>query len=287
MMKIDEIVNFNGAQIQHGSLNNRIYLIKIFPPITDSLPEKLIHLAQSRNYTKIFGKIPSSQKKIFEAKGYIEEAVIPDFFNNNESVHFMSYFLAKARSIDKNQAQIENNIKIAETKAREDFYHQDNGFDIQCCAEKDLQEMAAIYNKVFPSYPFPIGKPEYLKETMKSHVDYFSAKDNEKIIALSSGEKDIQNKNAEMTDFATLPEHRGKGLAQSLLKNMEYYLCKNGIKTFYTICRANSPGMNICFAKSGYQYRGTLINNTNISGQIESMNVWSKSMTQVISNSPD
>ncbi|MDD4047577.1 MAG: putative beta-lysine N-acetyltransferase, partial [Clostridia bacterium] len=39
-----------------------------------------------------------------------------------------------------------------------------------------------------------------------------------------------------------------------------------------------SYGMNISFAKHRYQYCGTLINNTNISGSIESMNVWYKAL---------
>jgi len=46
-----------------------------------------------------------------------------------------------------------------------------------------------------------------------------------------------------------------------------------GIKTVYTIARLNSIPMNVTFLKRGYKYGGTLINNTNISGKIESMNV--------------
>ena len=49
-----------------------------------------------------------------------------------------------------------------------------------------------------------------------------------------------------------------------------------GIDTFYTIARSVSFGMNITFAKMDYKYTGTLKNNTNISGNIESMNVWYK-----------
>ncbi|PLX31824.1 MAG: putative beta-lysine N-acetyltransferase, partial [Ignavibacteria bacterium] len=30
--------------------------------------------------------------------------------------------------------------------------------------------------------------------------------------------------------------------------------------------------------KAGYEYTGTLVNNTNISGQIENMNVWFKTL---------
>jgi hypothetical protein len=50
------------------------------------------------------------------------------------------------------------------------------------------------------------------------------------------------------------------------------------IITAYTIARAESAGMNETFAKNGYKYCGTLVNNTNISGQIESMNVWVKKL---------
>jgi len=39
--------------------------------------------------------------------------------------------------------------------------------------------------------------------------------------------------------------------------------------------------MNITFAKQGYQYAGCLVNNSNICGSIESMNVWYR---QLIAN---
>jgi len=36
--------------------------------------------------------------------------------------------------------------------------------------------------------------------------------------------------------------------------------------------------MNILLAGKGYSFDGTLVNNTNIAGQIESMNVWHKQL---------
>ena len=36
--------------------------------------------------------------------------------------------------------------------------------------------------------------------------------------------------------------------------------------------------MNITFARQDYVLAGTLVNNTNISGSLESMNVWYKSL---------
>ncbi|MFW5803052.1 MAG: hypothetical protein ACOCWJ_03955 [Verrucomicrobiota bacterium] len=55
-------------------------------------------------------------------------------------------------------------------------------------------------------------------------------------------------------------------------------MTQRGLRTAYTIARALSPGMNITVARCGYTFAGTLTNNTNISGQIESMNIWHKSL---------
>ena len=85
---------------------------------------------------------------------------------------------------------------------------------------------------------------------------------------------DRASQNAEVTDFATLPEHRGKRLATHLLWHMERSLKAHGFITAYSIARALSAGMNVTFARMGYRFGGTLINNTDINGRIESMNVW-------------
>jgi putative beta-lysine N-acetyltransferase len=82
-----------------------------------------------------------------------------------------------------------------------------------------------------------------------------------------------------MTDFATLPEFRGHGLALHLLQLMEEVVQSRGIRSLYTIARSYSFGMNITFARNGYSFGGTLTNNTDIFGELESMNVWHKCMS--------
>jgi hypothetical protein len=49
---------------------------------------------------------------------------------------------------------------------------------------------------------------------------------------------------------------------------------EEGILLSYTIARAIFRPINAVFAGAGYQYAGTLLNNTNICGSLESMNVW-------------
>jgi putative beta-lysine N-acetyltransferase len=111
---------------------------------------------------------------------------------------------------------------------------------------------------------------------MRENVIYFGVLKGDEPVGLSSIEQDEKNAAAEMTDFAVLPSHRGAGVAYHLLEQMEHTIPSLGIKTMFTIARARSTGMNVTFAKNGYSFAGTLINNTNISGRIESMNVWYK-----------
>jgi putative beta-lysine N-acetyltransferase len=77
-----------------------------------------------------------------------------------------------------------------------------------------------------------------------------------------------------MTDFATSAGHRGRGLGHALLGMLEEEASSRGLRTAYTIARASSVGMNIVFARRGYDFGGLLVNNTGICGAIESMNVW-------------
>lgn len=142
----------------------------------------------------------------------------------------------------------------------------------------DSNELSKLYKIVFASYPFPIHNSDYIKKTMQENIIYFGIFKGDRIVAASSCETDPKSQNVEMTDFATHPDYRGMGLGVILLVKMEEYMRKNNYLCTYTIARAMSPAMNVTFAKLGYKYSGTLINNTNISGNIESMNVWYKSL---------
>ncbi len=141
--------------------------------------------------------------------------------------------------------------------------------------------MARLYRTVFASYPFPIFDPAYLEEIMGSTI-FFGIWEGDELIALASAEMDKTSGSVEMTDFATLDAFRGHGLALFLLQRMEKEMAARGIHNFYTIARAYSHGMNITFARNGYKYSGTLTNNTNIFGKLESMNVWHKQWDPVV-----
>lgn len=146
------------------------------------------------------------------------------------------------------------------------------------CTPADCLEMAQLFRRVFPSYPFPIHDPDFLAQTMADKVCYAGSWRGDNLAALASAEYAAEEGHAEMTDFATAPEHRRQGLAARLLAVMEEEMHRRGIGLAYTIARAVSAGINISFARAGYHHAGTLINNTQICGRIESMNVWYKSL---------
>ncbi|MEW5821574.1 MAG: putative beta-lysine N-acetyltransferase [Cyanobacteriota bacterium] len=272
----DKIEKLANSMIQHGKLNDRIYLMKMSDKDVSSIIDNLEDIVKQNAYTKIFAKINSKHKELFIKSGYELEAEVPGFYYGNETALFMGKYFSEQRKVFNDKDEINNIIELSLSKEKISKFSLENDFQVIQASEQNAEEMAQVYKTVFETYPFPITKPEYLIETMNSHVDYFCILCNGRIVALSSSEMDLDKKNSEMTDFATLPEYRGKGLATGLLSLMESSAKAKGILTLYTIARANSPGMNITFAKLGYKIAGTLVNNTFICNSFESMNVWYK-----------
>lgn len=279
----DPIEIIGRSVIQHGKFNDRVYLMKLDP--TD-LPEILGHLnglAEQHHYSKIFAKVPRSAQPDFEAEGYLVEAQIPRFYDNRDDVVFFGKYFAAARGQEQKPELVRKVLHAAEgKKGRGGKTPLREPFVSRAAKAEDVDAMAEVYRQVFATYPFPIHDPEYLQRTMEENVAYFAIWHGDRMVALSSAEMDVAGRNAEMTDFATLPDYRGKGLANYLLAGMENTLEKHGISTAYTIARAYSYGMNITFARQDYSFSGTLTNNTNISGGLESMNVWYKPVKKTL-----
>jgi len=274
---MDIIENIKGSVIQHGSHNNRIYLMRLNTDDTHGLIATLNDMALNNGYGKIFAKIPAPAWNAFKSADYIKEAVVPRFFTGKTDGLFIAkYFSAKrqkAHNVDKPLRFVKQD---GEGSANNNHRTGWATRDVVSCKPSDAEEMSVIYQQVFKSYPFPIQKPTYLKRMMKEGVLYFCIRIEARIAAIAASEIDLVSKNAEMTDFATLPKWRGRGFAGMLLSHMDKKTRKLGIKTAYTIARAASHGMNSVFKKSGYNYSGLLKNNSHICGSIQSMTVWYK-----------
>lgn len=278
-MSQDIITRIGGSIVQHGSLNKRVYLMNLAPEDCPGILPELEHLAKKHDCTKIFAKIPEKQADAFKKAGYMTEAYIPGFFRGREDVQFMAFYLDENRQKPANESLLNRVLAVAGSKAK-------TSPGVSCSkqhrvlrmSEADADDMARLFSQVFDSYPFPIFNADYLRKTMLNNVIYFGVRRGDKLVGLASAEMDMQSLAAEMTDFATLPQYRGMGLAGILLDQMSKETREMGIITLFTIARAVSFGMNITFARANFKFAGTLINNTHIAGRMENMNVWHKKL---------
>ena len=274
----DTITTVGNSLIRHGPNSDRVYLMKLDTNDLPWLTSKLDMLTQQHGYTKIFAKVPVPHEKAFRGCGYEREGLIPRFYRGETAAAFLGKVLAPERAARCDWKGIKSIVAMAIAKRGEPVVSLPDGYRLRSARPGDADALAELYGNVFASYPFPIQDPTYVAETMQQHVRYFVAEQDEEIVAAAASEMDPDNLNVEMTDFATRPAHRGRGLAGNLLLFMETKMRRQGMRTLYTIARAISPGINITFARCGYEHGGTLVNNTQISGSIESMNLWYRSL---------
>ena len=274
----DTVVTVGNSIIQHGKHSDRVYLMSIDPADMPDIADLVIKIASEKDYSKIFAKVPVSLREPFVERGFRVEAEVPRFFFNREACAFMAKYLDPLREMSADKEGCEEVLRIVESKSGKPAATGELGpnWSIRKLDPSDARHAVAIYKVVFATYPFPIHDESYIQKTMRENVAYYGVYHDLGLVALASAEMDPPKQYAEMTDFATLPDYRGHHLAEYLLRRMEEDVAQQTIKMSFTIARAVSVGMNLTFARCGYDFAGTLYNNTNISGGIESMNVWYK-----------
>lgn len=274
----DKIETIGNSIIHHGKFNNRIYLLKLAHDEAASVIPELDKLAGENEYTKIFAKIHSDALPDFILNGYVVEAFVPEFYEGKADCIMVAKFLADERShIPKEKVERFSKLLTSFSYTESNTLRELEKYRHSVLNHADIEPVTEVFKRVFETYPFPVHDADYISETMEGDDSrYYGIWDGDDLMGISTAEIDIVNKNAEMTDFAVLPEYRGKGLALKLLHFMEKEMKAAGIKTVYTIARLGELGMNKTFLKAGYKYTGTLVKNTNIGGSIESMNIFYK-----------
>ena len=85
---------------------------------------------------------------------------------------------------------------------------------------------------------------------------------------------------AELTDCATLPEFRKRGLMQVLLSDLMWDLEQRDYFSVHTFSRARIPGINILFKKLGFDFCGCVHRSCRIGDGLEDMNIWIRALPQ-------
>jgi putative beta-lysine N-acetyltransferase len=263
------------AEMVVSDFNQRIQVLSYEARDPGAMVERLAEEARRRGHGKVFLKAPDFDREVLENVGMVREATVTGYFCG-QPADVMALYLSDDRRERPHEAE-QRDILDRITSRPPDASVPDlpTGYRMVVAAPHDAEELAALYATVFASYPFPIMDPKYLISTMGTHVVYRIVRDaDDALVAAASAEMCRKFRNAEMTDFATLPSQRGLGLAQHLLAALEDDMLEASIPNLYTIARARSAGMNRVFYNRGYELTGTLVNNCHIAGQFEDMHVW-------------
>ncbi|QSZ66906.1 putative beta-lysine N-acetyltransferase [Methanofollis aquaemaris] len=270
----DVVVTIGKSRVQHGPANNRVYLIKLNPADSATMPDRLLTLAREHGYTKVFCRVHAGALEAFLKAGYQIEAQAPELFRGVEDGYFLSYFLDPTRERIKVPFP-----PVPPTKTGVCLPPPlPPGYRVREAGEEDAGSLAALYKQNFETYPFPIDDPAYIISAMREQVRFFVVEREQDggvdVVGASSAEMDPAGKSVEMTDMAISPSCRGLGLSVHLLHAMEAEMRRAGMIVAYTISRAAWEPVNRLFASAGYRYGGTMVNNTQICGRCESMHLW-------------
>lgn len=238
--------------------------------------DQLIDMARDQGFGKLVSFAPEEQWQNLLANGFVPEGLLPGYFADGGNAHCLSYFLSAERQTSRRfvekQALLQRVLQVP--------LEPDTAVDRPSpvpLGPADAPELARLYASVFVTYPTPVDDPAFLRRQMQAGEGfYFGIRSNRRLVSAAAAEVDRENGNAEMTNCATEPGHRGQGLMAAIFAALEKEMERQGVPMLFSMARASSFGMNLVLRRAGYRFTGRMVNNAHISGEWEDMNLWAK-----------
>jgi putative beta-lysine N-acetyltransferase len=266
----------DSIKIHLDNVNKRVKILDS-SNISNQALEKIIDFARANQAGKIIGNSKICDVKIFTEAGFCIEGKINGFYKGIDA-YCLSYFIDSKRKIAADSVEEDMLINRC-LKIRGKYIAGGSNtlpYSIRTATRRDIGEIVALFSTVFSTYPTPVFDEDYISQTMNGKILYKVAELDGKIIGIASADMDIENLNAEMTDCATYPEYRGKGILSNIINELELELKNRNFITLYSLSRAINIGINMVLCKHEYKYSGRLLKNCNICGAFEDMNIWTK-----------
>lgn len=244
----------------------------------ERLGETLLEVAEAADCARVVALTPAPVAEQLEALGFEAEAVMPGYYAGKEDCAVMGLALDPDRAGLSNPREVRRVEALLDEKAGTPGRVHPPVSTTRAQAE-DAAPIAALIAQTFDAYPTPSHDPAYIAKAIDEGVPFRFVEEGGEIIACASADLVRDARTAELTDCATRPEHRGRGLMQSILTDLMDDLRGLGYPTAFTMARARIPGMNIAFQRLGFELRGTMRSSCRIGGGIEDMNVWSRPLT--------
>jgi len=256
--------------------NRRIRVVDYTAKDTESMVRFLDYLAKENGFDKVFLKAKSEEWEKLLPYGFVLEGIFKYYFNGDHAYCLSKFYSQERRISLRFDEETEILEEVSRIKPEPSTSQLPEEFQLREAGEGDINEISSLYKRVFKTYPIPLNQPQYVEHLMDEDYLFMVITHQGKIISSASADINYKLSNAEITDCASLPEYRGRGLMFTIIAAMEKEVQIRGIKCLYSIARALSPGMNTVFKKLGYTYTGRLVNNCNIFGKFEDMNLWVK-----------
>jgi len=236
-------------------------------------------VSRENNAEKLIVKSRMEQFGTFMEYGFRCEGRIDDYYLGSDCLFFSKFYSSERKECIHwlKEEAIMNSVSLLERQPN--YVHPPTQYTLIKMGEEDAGRLAKLYQQVFQIYPTPLNKPSYIKKTMQEGTIYYGFECGGEIVSAASAEVNNFYKNAELTDCATLTEHRKYGLMKVLLIRLEKELKEKGIYCSYSIARSLSYGMNAALHQLGYRYQGRLINNCYIYDKLEDMNIWVRDLS--------
>jgi len=218
---------------------------------------------------------------VFLDSGYRLEGTLETSSFDKPSVS-LAFYLTPSRKITPKKDEEDALLQQIMSSPLKSLPQLTTDYSIRLLHEEDCIAISALLSKVFATYPTPMDNPEYVKKLMREDCLFAGVFFFDRLVSLSSAYPEKDWNRCELTDCATLAEFRGLALTERLIGFLEQTL-KDAPYTLYSLARSRSFGINRVFHKQGYQYRGRLLNNCDIYGGFEDMNLWVKSKSTALS----
>lgn len=260
------------------SYNRRIKVLDYKAQDYEAMILKLRFLAEANRFDKIWIKAGAHDWEQFLKHGYLLEGVLKHF-DRGRPAYIVSKFRSQRRIHSKNlMKEILLIEQIMARKERPAPKALPDGYLLDYAREGDLEGMLQLYRRVFKTYPSPLTYRDYLTAILHRDAIFRVIRRGGEVVAVASAELDPVHLAGELTDCATHPEERGRGLMSNILVALEDDLRTRKYRCAYSLARAPSFGMNAAFHALGYDFNGRMINNCDIYGAFEDMNLWVKSL---------
>lgn len=255
--------------------------------------------AHCLNRTKVLTMVEESLADELIEQGFTLAGTMPWFYKGKKGCSVLTYNLVEARKIkahpkefSKVEAIIDKTPSVKEDIITERYeYLNDEDIDDSMEADvdvktilampEDARRIAALIDKTFFDYPTPSHDPKYVRAQIESGVPFRYVEDNGKIVACASADLVPDALTAELTDCATDPDFRKKGLMMKILTDLMWDLEQRDYHSAFTYSRARVPGINILFKKLGFKYCGSIHQSCRIGDGLEDMNIWIRQLPEV------